>query len=56
MVDIITTVFTGICNGLGTATGSYLAVRYATKHIDKLDARLRERLNTKEEDNGADKR
>lgn len=49
MVDIWTTIFIGICNGLGTATGSYLATKYAIKHIDGLDQQVRELRKKKEE-------
>lgn len=40
-MDVSTTIFTGICNGIGTATGSYIAVKYAIKHIDTLDRKIK---------------
>ena len=40
MIDITSTVFLGVCNGLGTAIGSYLATRYAIKHIDYISKKL----------------
>lgn len=35
-MDIATTIFTGLCNGLGTASGSYLAIKYAVPHAEKM--------------------
>jgi uncharacterized protein YneF (UPF0154 family) len=38
MTDIIAIIINGAFNGFGTAIGSYLAVRYAIDHIDKIPA------------------
>jgi uncharacterized protein YneF (UPF0154 family) len=35
MTDWITIIITGICMGFGTGIGSYLATRYAIKHLEK---------------------
>lgn len=44
MVDVWSTIFLGICNGLGTATGSYLATKYAIKHIERIDSKVRKKV------------
>lgn len=35
MVEIISMIFNGVWNGLGTATGSYFATKYAIKIWDE---------------------
>jgi uncharacterized protein YneF (UPF0154 family) len=36
MEDYITIIVTGLCTGLGSSIGNYLATRYLLKHLDKV--------------------
>jgi len=40
-IDISTTIFIGICNGIGTAIGSYLATKYAIQRLESISKRIK---------------
>jgi hypothetical protein len=42
MTDLFATLIIAVFTGAGTAIGNYLATRYALKHVDALDAKVRE--------------
>lgn len=35
-LDILHTVFIGVCTGFGSAVGNYFALKYAIDHMDKI--------------------
>ena len=42
MNQYVTLVVNGVCNGMGTGIGAYLATRYALKHVEVVEAKVKE--------------
>lgn len=42
-MDILGTIFTGVCNGIGTGVGSYIATKYAVSHMQRIEEEVRKR-------------